>query len=259
MQDLDKYYYPLNARNSFYKGEFDKAFTFLVTGLNVDKYSRSRAVDLARELITKFNSEGARDKSFALLNTLAINTTPDNLDRETLKVMYLKVDAIKGKEMYANLQQKLSTSSFKYAEKHIDLPKTWNFAINEVPIDKIKKAKYIVVDFWYTGCGPCLAEIPELNSFNEMLKLRDDVIFIAVNTDYSNGKLDQDYVVKRSKELGIKYPVIYDSKSIQLNKQLSISGYPAKFILTTSGDVISKTDQSEMSLKSFETFLKEHQ
>lgn len=79
------------------------------------------------------------------------------------------------------------------------------------------------------------------------------------NTSYINGKFNKGYVTKRRKAPGIKYPVIYDSSSIQLNKQLPVFGYPAKFILTKSGNLIFKTDQSDMSLTSFELFLKEHQ
>jgi len=258
IENLTEYNYPFNTRNSFYKGEFDKAFTLLVTGLNVDKYSRSGAIDIALKLITKFNSEGAQDKSFAVLNTLAIYTTPDNLNRDTLRTWYSKVDPIQGKKMYTNLLQRLSTSAFKQSDQHIELPRIWDFALNALSPDKIKKAKYIIADFWYTGCGPCIEEIPELNAFFEKLKSRDDVIFISFNADYTNGKSNKEYVTKRSKELGVKYPVFYDNNSIQLNKQLSVFGYPAKFILTKSGNLISKTDQSDMSIKSFELFLKEH-
>lgn len=257
LHDLDNFYYPLYARYSFYKGQTDKAFTLLVSGLNVDKYSKSRAIDLARDLVIEFNSEGATDKSFAVLNTLAINTTPDNLNRDTLKSWYSGVDKSKGMAMYESLQQKLSTSAFKYEGKHIDLPRNWDFIVNALSPDKVGKAKYIIADFWFTHCGPCIAEIPELNALYEKIKSRDDIIFIAFNTDYSNGEFTRDVVARQCREMGIKYPVFYDSDSTRLNKQLSVAGYPAKFILTTSGSVISKTDRSDMSLGSLELFLSE--
>jgi peroxiredoxin len=42
------------------------------------------------------------------------------------------------------------------------------------------KGKTIVMNFWFTHCKPCLAEIPELNKMVEKFKQNKDVIFLAV-------------------------------------------------------------------------------
>lgn len=254
---LESHYYAMNARNSYYAGEKDKALLLLVTGLNVNKFSKVRAVDLSRKLIVEFSRSGEPDKAFALLNTLAINTTPDNLNRDTLAAWYALVDANAGPKAYANLQGKLSSSSFKTAGKPVKLLDNWSFVVNAVSPEKMRTAKFILVDFWYTGCGPCLAEIPELNAFYEKVKSRPDIVFVSINTDYENGRNNLAFVEKRSKDLKIHYPVFYDNDSTALNRQLNINGYPSKVILNAKGDQLIKTDGSGITLESFEAFLKE--
>jgi peroxiredoxin len=39
--------------------------------------------------------------------------------------------------------------------------------------------KIIVLNFWFTGCAPCIQEIPELNALFDRFK-RDDVVFLSL-------------------------------------------------------------------------------
>lgn len=255
---IEKMYYVMHARNSYYIGSLDQAFNYLITGLSVDRYSKSRAIDLAKKLNAEYLKAGEKDKAFTVLNTLAINTTPDNLNRDSLQSWYAAADPAIGPKIYLNLKSKLSSSAFKSGNLQAKLPASWTFLANEIPAENLKNVKYILVDFWYTGCGPCLEEIPQLNAFYEKIKARKDIILVSVNTDYENGKMDKTFVATRIKELGIKYPVFYDSSATTLNKQLGITGYPAKVILSSNGQSMVKTDNSAISLASFDEFLKEN-
>jgi thiol-disulfide isomerase/thioredoxin len=52
--------------------------------------------------------------------------------------------------------------------------------LNGKPIDlKHLKGKPIVINFWFTACIPCLAELPELNALKEKYK-NSDVIFLSM-------------------------------------------------------------------------------
>jgi len=44
------------------------------------------------------------------------------------------------------------------------------------------KGKVVVLNFWFTTCSPCLAEIPELNQLVDTFKDKE-VIFIAISLD----------------------------------------------------------------------------
>ena len=45
------------------------------------------------------------------------------------------------------------------------------------------KGKYLVINWWATNCGPCIAEMPGLNKMVEKYKERPDVKFLAIAKD----------------------------------------------------------------------------
>lgn len=257
LKSIQRFHYDFNARYSFYNGDSEKAFNYLLTGLSVNNYPVGKAISFSKVMINYFNMMNDKDKSFALLNNLTIYTTSDNLNRDTLLNLYLKTDPLAGQVMFNNLQQKLTLSAFKKTEKKIQLPNAWNIIHQNITAETIKKAKYIFIDFWYTSCGPCLEEIPDLNKFYEEFKYREDVIFLSINTDYINGKNDENYVKKRSKELNINFPIVYDNEKTKFSEQLGITSFPSKIIINLQGEVITKTDNSPLSLSSFTTLIKE--
>lgn len=47
--------------------------------------------------------------------------------------------------------------------------------------------KYLVINWWATSCGPCIQEIPGLNSLVEKYKSNPEVIFLAIALDDKEG------------------------------------------------------------------------
>ena len=47
------------------------------------------------------------------------------------------------------------------------------------------KGKYILLDFWSKGCGPCVASIPELKEIEEQYKEQLEVVSISSDTEAS--------------------------------------------------------------------------
>lgn len=257
LKTLRDFYYPMHAFNSYLSSAYDQAFGFLVTGLSVDRYDKGRAIDLTKKLVKYYKAIGDKDRCYALLNVLALNSTTDNLDRAVLRSMYMGVDSLHGLHIYENFKNKLSLSAFKKTGKTIKLPVDWRFIKNNIPADRQKKAKYILVDVWYTGCRPCLDEIPRLNAFYSQIKQREDILFLSINTDYKNGKENREFVAKRANELKVEYPIYFDEPVLAIDEQLEVTGYPAKFIITNTGEILEKIDRSRMTLDSFKSFLKE--
>jgi thiol-disulfide isomerase/thioredoxin len=57
-------------------------------------------------------------------------------------------------------------------------------AMDGLRIDKKTTAgKIVVVNFWFIGCPPCKAEIPELNDLANENAANTDIIFVAVGLD----------------------------------------------------------------------------
>src|SRR5690606_5542268 len=56
----------------------------------------------------------------------------------------------------------------------------------EPVILKNMRGNIVVLNFWGLGCGPCIAEMPELNKLVDKYRDRSDVKFLAPAGDQSN-------------------------------------------------------------------------
>ena len=89
------------------------------------------------------------------------------------------------------------------------------------------KGKIVVLDFWATWCGPCIASIPHTNGLAE--KFKDKVVFIGVCHPRGGEKM-----ADTVKEKGIKYPVCLDSAGATA-KAYAVNGFPDYYIVDANG------------------------
>lgn len=92
------------------------------------------------------------------------------------------------------------------------------------------KGKIVVLDFWATWCGPCLAAVPHTN---ELMKKYADkgVVFIGVCAQ-SGGEKMADTV----KSKGILYPVALDAESAT-GKAYMNDSFPDYYIIDRKGNL----------------------
>lgn len=90
------------------------------------------------------------------------------------------------------------------------------------------KGKIVILNFWFTACKPCIAEIPELNDVYEKYKNDTNVVFASITFDKQNK------VNSFLKKYPIKYPVVSDAKGIC--DSFKISGYPTNIIIDKNGN-----------------------
>lgn len=84
----------------------------------------------------------------------------------------------------------------------------------------------VILNFWATWCGPCKAELPQLNKFAAE---HPDVALIGVALD--SGTLP---VLKRAQaELGIEFDVLRGNKGVQA--QYGVKTIPTTFLVDASG------------------------
>jgi thiol-disulfide isomerase/thioredoxin len=89
-------------------------------------------------------------------------------------------------------------------------------------------SKVMLLEFWATWCGPCVASIPDLNDFAE--KFRDDLVIIAIS-----GEPPATIEEFREKTRMNYYLAVDTNKST--SKTLDVTGIPHSLVISSDGIV----------------------
>ncbi len=93
------------------------------------------------------------------------------------------------------------------------------------------KGKYILLDFWSSGCGPCIMSMPEMKEISEIYK--DKLTIVSISSD------TKDVWTKISKEKDITWVNLNDFKGDNgIKLHYGVKGIPNYFIISPEGKII---------------------
>ena len=128
-------------------------------------------------------------------------------------------------------QHYLDTKDFTYC-----LPMNQATLILRKITDRFK-GKYVFLDFWSTGCGPCRSNIEGTSSARARLRQNPEVAFVFITNDYqSPEKPYQEYVAKHLKD---DYTYRLPRADYELLRELfQFNGIPHYEVLDKQGNVV---------------------
>ena len=103
------------------------------------------------------------------------------------------------------------------------------------------KGKKVYINMWASWCGPCMREIPELEKVYQKYKDNKDIVFLSMTSpndaEFKNQTpqdKSKDVILKKAKELGATYPVLFDVKD-RFIINYAIRSFPTHILINSDG------------------------
>lgn len=108
------------------------------------------------------------------------------------------------------------------------------------------KGKVVVVDFWATWCGPCVASFPAMQTAVNKFKDNPDVVFLFIDTwenDSNRVQKVTDFVAKNKYNFQVLYDETKSKESDEFTvvQNFAVEGIPTKFVIDRNNNIRFKT------------------
>ena len=112
---------------------------------------------------------------------------------------------------------------------------------NSVDSSLFANNAFTVVNFWFSGCKPCVEELDDLNALNEKVKAQGGEV-IGINTETLDGNQQGiDAAKKLLETTGASYRNIYFASGSEAGKfALNIMAFPTTYVFDRDGNVVGQ-------------------
>ena len=109
------------------------------------------------------------------------------------------------------------------------------------------QGKVVVIDFWATWCGPCIAEMPKMKDLYSQYK-DQGVEFIGISLDQPPSEGGRDKLLAYLQENGIDWPQYYQGSGweSEFSKGWGVSSIPQLFIIDAEGKLHSTEARGQL-------------
>ena len=225
---LDDLYQQENQLFADHKDAWDKVFGLMNKNTDGDAMNENHADFLASTV--ESNKDSFSEEEYETLSKDI--ETIRGIEEEIAKLE--KESAASESSDNASSKSDESTGVFKgFKGKDLDG--------NDVDDSLFAKNKVTVVNFWFSGCKPCVGELSKLNELNETLKEMGGEV-VGINTD----TLDNNEAgIKEAKEIlkaqGASYKnLTFDSNSTVGKYAGNIMAFPTTVLVDKDGNIVGE-------------------
>ena len=202
--------------------------------------------DVWEKVFSKMSKTDAGSGDYADYLASTVEANKKSFTEDELKTLKEDIETIRGmEEEITEVENKLDASGASESEDD-DIIAFNNisgkdFDGNDVDESLFSKNAVTVMNFWFTGCKPCVAELSKLNELNDAIKSMGGEV-VGVNTDTFDGK---ESTIKEAKKIlesqGVKYRNFALDANSDAGKYASeIMAFPTTILVDRKGNVVGE-------------------
>ena len=202
--------------------------------------------DVWEKVFSKMSKTDAGSGDYADYLASTMEANKKSFTDDELKTLKEDIETIRGiEEQITEVENKLDASGASESEDD-DIIAFNNisgkdFDGNDVDESLFSKNAVTVMNFWFTGCKPCVAELSKLNELNDAIKSMGGEV-VGVNTDTFDGK---ESTIKEAKKIlesqGAKYRNFALDANSDAGKYASeIMAFPTTILVDRKGNVVGE-------------------
>ena len=202
--------------------------------------------DVWEKVFSKMSKTDAGSGDYADYLASTVEANKKSFTEDELKTLKEDIETIRGmEEQITEVENKLDASGASESEDD-DIIAFNNisgkdFDGNDVDESLFSKNAVTVMNFWFTGCKPCVAELSKLNELNDAIKSMGGEV-VGVNTDTFDGK---ESTIKGAKKIlesqGAKYRNFALDANSDAGKYASeIMAFPTTILVDRKGNVVGE-------------------
>lgn len=202
--------------------------------------------DVWEKVFSKMSKTDAGSGDYADYLASTVEANKKSFADDELKTLKEDIETIRGiEEQITEVENKLDASGASESEDD-DIIAFNNisgkdFDGNDVDESLFSKNAVTVMNFWFTGCKPCVAELSKLNELNDAIKSMGGEV-VGVNTDTFDGK---ESTIKEAKKIlesqGAKYRNFALDANSDAGKYASkIMAFPTTILVDRKGNVVGE-------------------
>lgn len=197
--------------------------------------------DVWEKVFSKMSKTDAGSGDYADYLASTVEANKKSFTDDELKTLKEDIETIRGiEEQITEVENKLDASGASESEDD-DIIAFNNISGKDFDESLFSKNAVTVMNFWFTGCKPCVAELSKLNELNDAIKSMGGEV-VGVNTDTFDGK---ESTIKEAKKIlesqGAKYRNFALDANSDAGKYASeIMAFPTTILVDRKGNVVGE-------------------